>query len=144
MPTPISWPKPYLLKIYEKTIDEGCCRVRVESKEQATSLILSFYRLRRRSDAQHSSFIKPEYHLVTGTYESATGAVLFTYSHLPDGAELPEIESVPESERFAGSTAAVPQPGIQPNEEGEPVDLDALMADLLKDAHQKITGEQHD
>lgn len=139
--TPTSWPKPYLLAIYEKALEEGCCRVIVGDPKTAASLIQSFYRLRRRSDTQHQSFIKPEYHLITGTWEPELKAVLFTYSSLPDGATLPSIDSVPASERFAKSPS-LQQQQIVTADSAEDVDIDALMASLLQDASRKINSDE--
>lgn len=137
MSTPASaWPKPYLLEIYSRAVAEGCIRVRCDSEARAKSLILSFYRLRRRSDKQHVAFIRPEYHLVTGTWEPDRGTVLFTYSSLPDGSELPPIESVSQEER-----QQLLQPKVVEHKAEAPqdeVDIEKLMADMIVEAGERL------
>ena len=57
-PPKFSWPKPYLLSIYEKAVAEGCCSIQLPDTEQFASLKAAFYRLRRRADKQHAAFIQ--------------------------------------------------------------------------------------
>lgn len=141
-PPPIAWPKPYMLQVYEKALAEGWCRLVFKGEDierQVKSFIASFYRLRRRSDTQHRSFIKPEYHLVSCTYEPHRNSVLVTFNKLPDGHELPTIESISPDEA-AQLTAAPAVLGHQELREGPSptgpdvadLDFEAVLAQLNK------------
>lgn len=104
-PPQSQWPKPYLLQVLEAAVKQGCIRLdfRAEFGPEAEQMARSFQgainRIRRRSDAQHRSFIIPEYHLVTTTWEAGRGTMLLTYSSLPDDMKLPKIEAVSEDEK---------------------------------------------
>lgn len=60
-----NWPRMYLLGLYRDTIEHGHIIVERVYKDQAFSLKMALYRLRRRSDAANKTIILPEYHLVT-------------------------------------------------------------------------------
>lgn len=132
---PTTWPKSYLLQVYSKAVAEGCIRIPLQSEKAYRSFSQALYRLRRRSDAQHAAFILPEYHLVTCAWEAERGTVLVTYDMLPDGVELPPIQSVDASERLAPPIRAE-QVAIEREE--APIDLDKLMEDLVEEAGKKL------
>lgn len=141
---PTTWPKPYLLEIYSKAIAEGCVRIKLPTAAHAKSLAQAFYRLRRRSDAQHAAFIKPEYHLVTCAWEADRGTMLVTYNALPDGSELPAIESV--EDRIVSSPAPeLAQPVIF--RDGSTEDLDEVfnaedfVHNLVEEAGKKLLDQ---
>lgn len=137
-----TWPKPYLLQIYSRAVSEGCVRVQLPNEQSFKSLSQAFYRLRRRADTQHASFILPEYHLVFATWEPDRSSALFTYDALPDGHELPPIESVADL-----NVERMPAPirrevaHVTPD---EPVDIEALVAGLVNEAGQKIDIDDSD
>lgn len=127
------WPKPYLLSILEQAVAQGCIRVGpfARGRAEVKSLIASLNRIRRKKDKAHDSFIRPEYHLVTYTYEEARGTLLVTYNTLPDNIALPGIHSVSPSEL---QTLAIPQdakPKLELVQASGPVDTDALIDQLL-------------
>jgi len=133
------WPKPYLLKVMEQAVKEGCIRLDFKhDAELAKSFQGAINRIRRRSDKQHASFITPEFHLITTTWEAARGTMLVTYSSMPDDMQLPEIQSVAEDEKHE---IAQPQRVDQPEAmfPGRPstttsgeIDPDALIDELLR------------
>lgn len=148
-PSPTVWPKPYLLKVYDQCLAEGCCRLDFAGNRQlAKSFIAAFYRIRRRSDTQHQAFIRPEFHLCTCTWEQARGTVLVTYSSLPDGHDLPPILSLSASEKaelhkpkvlgteeLADATAGMAEPEL---------DSDAFIDELIADAASRIGEDDAD
>lgn len=140
----VVWPKPYLLQIYSRTISEGCIRIPLESEKQFKSLAQAFYRLRRRSDSQHASFILPEYHLVFATWERERGTALFTYDALPDGHELPPILSVTEPvERQPAPQKR--EDSLAPEFTAEPdFDPEQFVRDLVDEAGSKLLDESGD
>lgn len=132
------WPAPFLLQIYEKAVEEGCCRVPVENIARAKSLIASFHRLRRRSDIQHKLYIRPEFHLVGAMWEESLSTVLFVFNSLPDGAKLPAIESVESRSK----PSAMPVANELSSDLPHPTDVDGLdiaglMADLEASAAKR-------
>lgn len=135
------WPKPYLLQIYSRAVSEGCVRVKLPNEQTFKSLSQAFYRLRRRSDSQHASFILPEYHLVFATWEPELSSALFTYDALPDGHQLPAIESVVEDqiERMPAPIRREVAPEVE-----EPVDIEALVAGLVNEAGHKLKVDDSD
>jgi hypothetical protein len=136
---PVTWPKPYLLEVYKRAVEEGCVRIPLPSKKHADSFAMSLYRLRRRSDAQHASFILPEYHLVTCAWEAKRGTVLITYNSLPDGNDLPPIMSVESTEQ-----SPVPQQranAISPDRIDEEFDPEKFVAGLVEEAGNKLLDE---
>lgn len=137
-----TWPKPYLLQIYSRAVSEGCVRVKLPSEAQFKSLSQAFYRLRRRADSQHASFILPEYHLVFATWEPEINSALFTYDALPDGHSLPEIETVTDL-----NVERMPAPirrEVMPATEEEPIDIEAMVKGLVDEAGQKLTVDDSD
>lgn len=134
----ISWPKTYLLQIYSRAYAEGCIRIPLASEAIFRSLSQSLYRLRRRSDAQHASFILPEYHLIHCTWEPERGTMLVTYDALPDGAELPPILSVDASER---QPTPIKRESAQNIFDSPDFDADAFVAGLVSEAGNKLSDE---
>lgn len=139
------WPKPFLLQIFERAVKEGCIRVGPQGldAERAGSLIGALNRIRRRSDKQHTSFIRPEYHLISTTWEPDRGTLLVTYSSLPDGHSLPQLQGISEDEKKA---MPVPQPAA-PDETplleapaGVSFDADTLVDELLAKEAARLTG----
>jgi hypothetical protein len=137
---PVTWPKPYLLKVYERAVAEGCVRIPLPTQKHATSFAQAFYRLRRRSDAQHASFILPEYHLVTCAWEGARGTLLVTFNALPDGTDLPQIMSVESTEVASAPVQKdmIPFPETMQEEEFDP---EKFVADLVTEAGNKLLDE---
>jgi hypothetical protein len=137
---PVTWPKPYLLEVYKRAVAEGCVRIKLPTQKHATSFAQAFYRLRRRSDAQHAAFILPEYHLVTCGWEPERGTVLVTFNALPDGNELPVIESVESA-----SHSPIPeQPNIIPfpeSSQDEEFDAEKFLQDLSDEVGKKLLDE---
>lgn len=140
-PIPPTWPKPYLLEVYRRAVEEGCVRIPLPTQKHAQSFSQALYRLRRRSDAQHASFILPEYHLVTCAWEPKRQTVLVTYNKLPDGNELPEIQSVEN----AGDSAPEPLRRDQiviPVGTEEEFDPEKFLADLVDEAGSKLADDE--
>lgn len=137
------WPKTYLLQVYSRAMSEGCIRIKLSNKEQFTSFSQAFYRLRRRSDAQHAAFILPEYHLIFCTWEPERGTALVTYDALPDGVELPEIISVDPSERTPAPKRREdgPTPAAASD---EPFDADKFLEDIVEAAGKKVVDDSGD
>lgn len=142
---PTTWPKPYLLEIYRRAIEEGCVRITLPTAAHAKSLAQAFYRLRRRSDAQHAAFIKPEYHLVTCAWEAARGTLLVTYNALPDGSELPAIESVTDRTTSAPLPTLAKPVVFRETNEGEDLDevfnVEDFMESLVNEAGKKLDND---
>jgi hypothetical protein len=134
---PVTWPKPYLLKVYERAVAEGCVRIPLPTQKHATSFAQAFYRLRRRSDAQHAAFILPEYHLVTCGWEPERGTLLVTFNALPDGNDLPPIMSVESTEQAPAPQQAnlVPFPESFSSPD---FDAEAFVDDLVREAGNKL------
>lgn len=137
---PVTWPKPYLLEVYRRAVEEGCVRIPLPTQKHATSFAQAFYRLRRRSDAQHAAFILPEYHLVTCGWEPERGTLLVTFNSLPDGNDLPPIQSVESTEH-----APAPQvKDIIPFPEtitAPDFDAEAFVDSLVEEAGNKLIDE---
>lgn len=135
-PKDSGWPKPYLLQLYDKAVNEGCIRVLLHGDEtRFKSLKASFYRLRRRSDVQSVALMRPEYYLTTMLWEPERGTALIIYNQLPDGQELPEIESVhdktPIPVRLPPQAAPPPLLGITPVDEPDEFDATDHVAKML-------------
>jgi hypothetical protein len=145
-----AWPKPYLLEVYETALREGYARLDFKGDTgKAKSFIQAFYRLRRRSDAQHKHFVKDAYHLVSCTWEKERGTLLVTYSRLPDGHDLPEIQAVDPSELSRKFAEPSKPQQLQRAEPGLPVahadddpdtefDVDSFMSELSSLADEKL------
>lgn len=129
-----SWPKTYLLAVYSRALAEGCVRIPLENEAQFRSFSQAFYRLRRRSDSQHASFILPEYHLIFCTWEPERGTMLVTYDALPDGMQLPPILSVDAADR----TPAPQRREVQATVPEEDFDPEQFVASLVAEAGDKI------
>lgn len=129
------WPKTYLLQAYSRALTEGAIRIPLENEAQFRSFSQAFYRLRRRSDAQHASFILPEYHLIFCTWEPDRGTCLITYDALPDGMQLPTIQSVDAADRTPAPQKREFAP--TPTEE-EDFDPEKFVANLVAEAGDKI------
>lgn len=131
--TPV-WPRPYILSIHAKAVEEGCCKVPVGSAAEAKSLLASFYRVRRRGDSTHKLlFIPPEYHLVVGQYIPKEGVIIFTFDKLPEDMVLPPILSVDSTERFAPAPA---QSDPAPEMEAD-LDIDQIVEQMAAEAKGK-------
>ena len=130
-----NWPKPYLLGLYEKAVDEGCVRVLLDGDEtKFKSLKASWLRLRRRRDIQSFALMRPEYYLCSIVWEPASGTALILYNQLPDNQELPEVQSVaakgPKMQLLDRNAA--PPPGPTPVDDPGDFDADAMVAGLLE------------
>jgi hypothetical protein len=129
-----SWPKPYLLELYAKVVEEGCIRVLLNGDEtKFKSLKASWLRLRRRSDAQSVALMRPEYYLCSIVWEKSRGTALLIYNQLPDGQELPTIESVADKTPIPMQLRLEVAPLPAPTPLDDPGDFDAnkLVAGLL-------------
>lgn len=130
MASDFTWPKPYLLKLYARTVEEGCIRVPMHRAGEAEfkSLKAAFYRLRRRKDGDFLVNMRPEYQMVIVRYEPSLATALFIYDKLPDSEELPPIVSISEDQK----TAFVEPSTITPPEEPvEEFDATAHVAELI-------------
>lgn len=131
-----NWPKPYLLELYQKAVEEGCLRIVLrgstveENDEEYASFKAAFYRLRRRRDGNYMAIIRPEYQMVQLKYERAIGRVLLIFSKLPDDQLMPSIESVKGTVDLPQPAGSLPHP--TPEVEAEDFDADAHVAGLLK------------
>lgn len=130
----ISFPRKYLLDIYNKAIDEGFLHIHPISQADAVSLRQSLYRLRRRSDAANARFILPEFHLVTvGQWSPDKGGCLpIMYDKLPEGHALPTIEAV-AAETFSLKTPIHPEGHIP---------VSQMKADLAEQQRLAAEAEQ--
>jgi hypothetical protein len=137
---PVTWPKPYLLKVYERAVAEGCVRIPLPTQKHATSFAQAFYRLRRRSDAQHAAFILPEYHLVTCGWEADRGTLLVTFNALPDGNDLPPILSVESTEHSPSPQIAGAMTIPDLKDQGE-FDVNKMLDDLVAEAGKNVFDE---
>lgn len=134
MASDFTWPKPWLLSLYEQAIEEGCIRIRLragigteEANEEYKSFKAAFYRARRKKDSANL-LQDSRYELVSLKHEPLIGKVLIIYSALPDDQPLPAIESV-------DGKRELPQPiGATQTAEEAPEDFDptAHVAGLLK------------
>lgn len=128
-----SWPKTYLLKLYQDAISHGALRVGPLSQKQAKSLKASFYRLRRRADKSAANFIEPEFQLVTATeWDPATGCIYIVYSALPEHMALPEVtpvEGVPASLAAPIPTSDLPEDLVLDTEE---LDVEDFVSSLRR------------
>ena len=138
---PVTWPKPYLLKVYESAVKEGCVRIPLPTAKHARSFAQAFYRLRRRSDAQHAAFILPEYHLVTCGWEPERSTLLVTFNALPDGNELPPIMSVESTEHSPVPQQKATLVPFPESFSGEEFDPEKFVADLVEEAGNKLLDE---
>ena len=135
MASEYSWPKPYLLGLYAKAVDEGCIRIvlRGATEEQRAaewrSFKAAFLRLRRKADADFAIQMRPEYGLVQVRYEPELGKVLISFNSLPDNQSLPAIESV-DGKRDIPQPAGV-QPKPTPEEEAGDFDANALVSGMI-------------
>lgn len=137
------WPKTYLLQVYSRALSEGCIRIELKDKGQFVSFSQAFYRLRRRSDAQHAAFILPEYHLIFCTWEPERGTCLVTYDALPDGVELPKIISVDPSERTPAPKRREVGPAMEPETE-KPFNAEEFLASIVEEAGKKVVDDSDD
>lgn len=130
MASDFNWPKPYLLKLYARAVQEGCVRVPMHRGGDAEfrSLKAAFYRLRRRKDGDFLINMRPEYQLVTVRFEPALSTALFIYDKLPDSEELPPIISISEDQKETFVEPATVQP---PEEPVEDFDATAHVAGLI-------------
>ncbi|RPJ87100.1 MAG: hypothetical protein EHM18_02840 [Acidobacteria bacterium] len=133
-PSQESWPKPYLLELYAKAIEEGCIRVLLNGNEtRFKSLKASWLRIRRRKDPQSIALMRPEYYLCSILWEADRGTALIIYNQLPDGKELPEIESVADKTpmRMPLPPQIAPPPGLTPVTDPGDFDANAMVEGLL-------------
>lgn len=135
MSTEFTWPKPYLLQLYERAVEEGCIRIRLRGEtepERAAewkSFKAAFYRLRRKRDANFAVQMRPEFQMVGIKYEPELGKVLITFSSLPDGNTLPEIESIEGKTDIPQPIGTVPKP--TPEEDPDEFDSTALVGAMI-------------
>lgn len=126
MASEFNWPRPWLIGLYEQAIAEGCIRIvlRSETAEEREvewkSFRASFLRIRRRKDADPIIASSPEFALVSLRFERETGKVLLIYSALPDGEQLPVIESVSGKRDMPVSQPVVRQPSEESPEDFDP------------------------
>lgn len=141
---PVNWPKPYLLQCYSRALTEGAIRIKLPDHKSFRSFSQAFYRLRRRSDSQHASFILPEYHLIYCVWESERSTCLIIYDALPDGMQLPVIESVDASERLPEPTRREAALHANLNPADPEFDPEQFVADLVSEAGAKIEVDDSD
>lgn len=141
---PVNWPKPYLLQIYSRALTEGAVRIKLPDHKAFRSFSQAFYRLRRRSDSQHASFILPEYHLIFCTWEPERSSALIIYDALPDGMQLPAIESVDASERLPEPRRREVAPAVEFDPSSPDFDPEQFVADLVSEAGSKIEVDDSD
>lgn len=116
MPTDFTWPRPYLLQLYQKAVDEGCIRILLRGPDyeaEFRSLKAAFYRLRRRKDGHFLALMKPEYSMCSIRFEpnhAPNPAALVSYSSLPDGELLPMIESITDQRPLPQPLGAIDKP----------------------------------
>lgn len=121
-----SWPKPWLLQLYARAVEEGCIRIKLRGETEAAneteykSFKASFLRLRRKRDAGFVQ-MRPEYQMVGLRFERERGSVLLIYNALPDGELLPSVESVTDKQHLPQPVGSRPHP----TPEAEPEDFDA-------------------
>lgn len=142
-PKESSWPKPYLLELYAKAVEEGCIRVLLNGNEtRFKSLKASWLRIRRRKDPISVALMRPEYYLCTITWEPDRGTALIIYNQLPDGVALPEIESVHDKTpiQMPLPPSVAPPPGLTPLEDPGDFDANKMVEGLLS----KINFEGND
>jgi hypothetical protein len=86
--------------------------------------------------------MRPEYYLCSILWEEDRGTALIIYNQLPDGKELPEIESVADKTpmRMPLAPNVAPPPGMTPVEDPGDFDANALVEGMLS----KITFEGTD
>jgi hypothetical protein len=137
-----SWPKPYLLELYHKAVEEGCIRVLLDGDEtKFKSLKASWLRIRRRKDPVSVALMREEFYLCTILWEADRGTALIIYNQLPDGQALPEIESVADKTpmRMPLPARVAPPPGLTPVEDPGDFDADEMVRSLL----DKISFDQN-
>lgn len=128
MATDYNWPRPYMLDLYQRVIEEGCLRIVLRGKTKADrdaefkSFKASFYRMRRRKDGDFIAQMRPEFSMVQVKYEPELGKVLLIFNALPDGELLPSVESVDDKHVISQPLGA--QPHITPETDPEE-DFDA-------------------
>jgi hypothetical protein len=89
-----AYPRHFLLDIYNKALTTGNCSVYPVTREEASKIVASFYRLRRRSTSSNASFITPEMHLVSAAewHPHNGGTQSFIFNKQPDHlAALPNV-----------------------------------------------------
>lgn len=130
MAAEFTWPKPYLLKLYARTVEEGCLRVPMKrgGEHEFASLKGAFYRLRRRKDGDFLVNMRPEFQHVIMRWEPGLSTALFIYDKLPDSEELPPIVSISEDRK---QTFVEPASIKPPEEPVEDFDADAHVASLI-------------
>jgi hypothetical protein len=103
-----NWPRAYLLSLYTAAIEQGMIYAQPIQRDQAQSLKMSLYRLRRRSDSSNSSFITADHHLVTvGDWEEIEDGqgrlpIMFTKADF----DLPAIVGA-SGDEIAGAAHAI-------------------------------------
>jgi hypothetical protein len=130
MPSPDTFPREYLLRVYNAALDHGHILLHPITREDAARFTACFYRLRRRSDAAHQSFITPEMHLVTvGKWKEVGGIGILPiyYTTLPEGETLPMIS---------------PAAGTQVFSPADP-DLDPIASTQIDDYIQQLASKAH-
>lgn len=135
---PTNWPKPYLLQCYSRALTDGAIRIKLPDHAAFRSFSQAFYRLRRRSDSQHASFILPEYHLIFCVWEPEKSSCLIIYDALPDGMQLPAIESVDAGERLPEPRRREVVLGENLDPADEEFDPEKFVASLVDEAGSKI------
>lgn len=116
-----AWPKPYLLQLYARAVSDGCIRLNLHGDEEKfKSLKAAFYRIRRRKDAQSVALMAEEYYLCSISWEAERGTALIVYDQLPDGQDLPEIESVEHKHSMPMPRAPTPAPTPEIEPEFDP------------------------
>lgn len=116
MASDYTWPRPYLLGLYERAVLEGCIRILLRGPDYAAewrSFKAAFLRLRRKKDGDYSITMQPEYRHVQLRFEPEHNKVLIIYNALPDGETLPAIESV-------DGKYDIPRPQSKPTPESNP------------------------
>lgn len=136
MASDFTWPKPWLLGLYQQAIEEGCIRIRLRGKtpeQNATefrSFKAAFLRCRRRTDSAYIAQIQPEFHMVQVKFEPELGKVLISYSALPDDQLLPQVEAVDGKRNIPQPVGSKPHP--TPETAPEEFDATAHVESLLK------------
>lgn len=112
-----TWPRLYLLTLYQTAIEQGYCTVQNIDEPSAKSLTAAFYRLRRRSDTSNAQFITPQHHMVTVEPWAPDHTLRIVYSKPshqlppitgPDGQEINPFAAddiLPTAEAFASDEA---------------------------------------
>jgi hypothetical protein len=118
-PRKYTWPKTYLLSLYDAAIKHGFIYVEPIDNEAALSLRMTFLRIRRRAgpgDAA-SHYIRPEFQLVTvGAWEPGednTGRLPIFYQ-APASANLPGFRPAASGAVASTSSSYLPAVDLAP------------------------------